>query len=512
MMLSDGFGEIPPNARLMECGLERRPGYVDAFACSSPRGPVMTNPGFASSKAIDRFRILQPHLEDDVPLVRIAAERGVAERTLRRWLAAWRANGVHGLERAPRSDTSKRRRLDPNLEALVRSMATRRPRPTAAAIHRKVQAEAKTRGVAGASYAVVASIVRGIGPERIAVATDAATYRDQHELVHRRDAGASNEMWQADHTVLDVLVLDVDRNPVRPWLTVVLDDYSRAIAGFFLTTSAPSAMNTALSLRQAIWRKVEPDWPVCGIPEQFYVDNGSDFVSEHIEQACIALKVRLIHSRPGRPRGRGKIERFFRTVNDMFLPDIPGHLIKGKPLSRPAIDLAELTTRFERFLHEVYHRRKHGTTGEEPLARWQFGGFLPALPESREVLDMLLMRVPKPRKVGRDGIRFMGRRYVEPTLAAFVGEQVDVLYDPRDLAEVHVHHEGVFVCRALCPEHVDAPSLASIRGARRRTKERLKQSITDDEVRYEHDESPAFERSAPRRPRFGGLKLYAADD
>ncbi len=230
--------------------------------------------------------------------------------------------------------------------------------------------------------------------------------------------------------------------PVRPWLTVMMDDHSRAIAGFFLTTDAPSAMNTALALRRAIWRKADPDWVICGIPEQLYVDNGSDFISENIEQACIGLKIRLIHSRPGRPRGRGKIERFFRTVNDMFLQDIPGHLIKGRPLSEPAIDLAELGTHFERFLHDVYHRRPHGTTGEPPLAHWQSGGFLPALPESREALDMLLLRVPKPRKVGRDGIRFMGQRYVEPTLAAFVGEQDDVLYDPRDLAEVRIYHNS----------------------------------------------------------------------
>lgn len=393
----------------------------------------------------------------------------------------------------------------------MRSLATRRPRPTAAAIHRKVHAEAVAQGLAAPSYSVVAGIVRGIEPARIAAATDAAAYRDRHELVHRRDADAPNAMWQADHTMLDILVIE-DGKPVRPWLSVVMDDHSRAIAGFFLTTAAPSAVNTALTLRKAIWRKDDPDWPVCGIPEQLYVDNGSDFVSANIEQACIALKIRLIHSRPGRPRGRGKIERFFRTVNDMFLPDIPGHLINGKPLSEPAINLAELAVRFERFLHDVYHRRPHGTTGEEPISRWRSGGFLPTLPESSEALDMLLLRVPKPRKVGRDGIRFLGQRYVEPTLAAFVGEQVDVLYDPRDLAEVRVYHDGAFVCRALCPEHIEAPSLAAIQSARRQTKERLKQSIVDDEVRHDHNARSDPDRNQPRRPRFGGLKLYAADD
>lgn len=295
----------------------------------------MSGPGFASSKALARFRLLQPHLEQDIPLARIAVERGIAERTLHRWLAAWRTHGILGLERARRSDAGVARRLAPEIEALVRSLATRRPRPTAAAIHRKVQAEATARGLAAPSYSVVAGIVRGVEPARIAAATDAAAYRDRHELVHRRDADAPNAMWQADHTMLDILVIE-DGKPVRPWLTVVMDDHSRAIAGFFLTSAAPSAANTALALRQAIWRKDNPGWPVCGIPEQLYVDNGSDFISENIEQACIALKIRLIHSRPGRPRGRGKIERFFRMVNDMFLPDIPGHLINGKPLSEPA--------------------------------------------------------------------------------------------------------------------------------------------------------------------------------
>lgn len=137
---------------------------------------------------------------------------------------------------------------------------------------------------------------------------------------------------------------------MRPWLTVIVDDHSRAIAGYFLSLDAPSALNTALALRQAIWRKPNPEWIVSGIPEQLYVDNGSDFISEHIEQACIALKIRLIHSLPGRPRGRGKIERLFRTINDMFLPDLPGHLIAGKPLSAPVLTLDELRARFEAFV------------------------------------------------------------------------------------------------------------------------------------------------------------------
>ncbi|WP_299823306.1 helix-turn-helix domain-containing protein [uncultured Jannaschia sp.] len=209
----------------------------------------MAAPGFASPTATARFCAIQPHLEDDVSLARFAAEAGVSERTLCRWLAAYRLSGIAGLERARRSDAGARRQLGPGLEDMIRALATRRPRPTVAAIHRKVATEANAHGSLEPSYAVVADVARGVRAARIAVATDAAAYRDRHELVHRRDAIAPNEMWQADHTMLDALVLDAHGEEVRPWLTVVMDDHSRAVMGYMMTTDAPSAVNTALALR-----------------------------------------------------------------------------------------------------------------------------------------------------------------------------------------------------------------------------------------------------------------------
>lgn len=466
----------------------------------------MTHPALVPPLAIERYRILEPHLTDGIPLADLARAGTVSERTLQRWLGRYRAEGLAGLARVRRSDRGGLH-LPDHLVGLTRDLAIKRPRPPIAAIHRKVQELAAAQGCGVPSYSVVARIVRAIPASRIAVVSNPAAYRDEHELVHRREAAASNEMWQADHTVLDILALDDDGAPVRPWLTVVLDDHSRAIPGYFLSFDAPSALNTALALRQAIWRKPNPEWIVSGIPEQLYVDNGSDFISEHMEQACIALKIRLIHSMPGRPRGRGKIERVFRTINDMFLPDLPGHLIRGKPLSAPALTLDELRARFEAFVCDIYHRRPHGSTGEQPVIRWQKGGFLPAMPDSLEQLDMLLVHVPKPRKVLRDGIRLMGRRYVEPTLAAFVGEQVEAVYDPRDLTEIHVYHQGRFVCRALSPEHAGSPSLRAIQRARRGAKERDKQAIAPTETSNGNQED-----TASRPITYRGLRLYAADD
>jgi putative transposase len=80
------------------------------------------------------------------------------------------------------------------------------------------------------------------------------------------------------------------------------------------------------------------------------------------------------------------------------------------------------------------------------------GGFLPRLPESLERLDLLLLTVAKSRKVRQDGIHFQGLCYLDPTLAAYVGEQVIIRYDPRDMAEIRVFHQQRFLCRAICPE------------------------------------------------------------
>lgn len=195
-------------------------------------------------------------------------------------------------------------------------------------------------------------------------------YRDRFELVYRREAEAPNAVWQADHTQLDVLVLDEKRHPARPWLTVIEDDHSRVVAGYAVSLVAPSALQTALSLRQAIWRKEQAVWPVCGIPEMLYSDHGSDFTSRHLEQVCIDLHIRLVHSTAGVPQGRGKLERLFGTITTELLPGQPGHLAPGhtRPATPPGLSLAQLDERVGRFVIDEYNRRVHSETKAIPRA------------------------------------------------------------------------------------------------------------------------------------------------
>ena len=89
-------------------------------------------------------------------------------------------------------------------------------------------------------------------------------------------------------------------------------------------------------------------------------------------------------------------------------------------------------------------------------------GLFPRMAESLEQLDLLLLTVAKTRKIQADGVRFQGMRYIDPTLAAYVGESVVLRYDPRDVAEVRLFHQGKFLCRAICPELAGEPSRCAI--------------------------------------------------
>lgn len=72
-------------------------------------------------------------------------------------------------------------------------------------------------------------------------------------------------MWQADHTEVDVMILDEAGKTTGPWMRAILDEPSRAAAGYTVFLDDPNTVQI-LALRQAIWRKQDPDWPVCGIP------------------------------------------------------------------------------------------------------------------------------------------------------------------------------------------------------------------------------------------------------
>ncbi|MFI0609573.1 MAG: Mu transposase C-terminal domain-containing protein [Anaerolineae bacterium] len=425
------------------------------------------------SQALERFSILEPFVRDGVPLPQIAETSQVPLRTLRTWVARYRSDGLAGLTRRVRSDRGSSR-FPTELRQLVEGLALKKPAPTAASVHRKVKRVAATKTWPVPSYRAIAAIIQELDPGLTTLAhCGTKAYEEAFDLIHRREASCPNEIWQADHTPLDIWVFDERQEPARPWFTAILDDYSRAVAGWRLSFQAPSAFQTALTLRQAIWRKEDSRWHVCGIPEILYTDHGSDFRSQHLEQVAADLKFQPIFSAVGKPRGRGRIERFFKTVNQLFLSELPGYTPPKAMPAPPSLTIRELEAAMTAFLLDDYHRRVHSETGCSPQARWEAGGFLPQLPESIDQLDLLLLTVARQRSVRRDGIHFQCLRYLDPTLAAYVGEPVVIRYDPRDLTEIRVFHKDRFLCRAICPELADqSVGLKEITAAR---KQRLRQ-------------------------------------
>lgn len=185
---------------------------------------------------------------------------------------------------------------------LIQGMALLRPAPKVALIHRAAVRIAEERGWPAPSYPVVYRIIAGLDRGLVSLAHRGdAAYRHDLDLVLRREWTNANDLWQADHTQLDVMVLDESDRPVRPWLTVILDDKSRAVAAYTVFLGDPTALQTVLALRQAIWRKSDPALPVCGLSAALYSDYGADFTKDHIAQVCADLKVQLIHSTPGVP-------------------------------------------------------------------------------------------------------------------------------------------------------------------------------------------------------------------
>ena len=147
------------------------------------------------------------------------------------------------------------------------------------------------------------------------------------------------------------------------------------------------------------------------------------------------LGIRLVHSRPGRPEGRGKIERFFRTVRDQFLVEVD---------ARGVADLVELNRLFAAWVETAYHRRVHSETGATPLDRFVAGGPF-AIPTPAQLHEAFLWS--EPRTVTKTATVSLHGNTFEVD-AALVARRVECVFDPFDLTTIEVRFAG----RAMGPD------------------------------------------------------------
>jgi putative transposase len=139
--------------------------------------------------------------------------------------------------------------------------------------------------------------------------------------------------------------------------------------------------------------------------------------------------------------------------------------------------------------------------------------------ESLEELDLLLVMHAKPRTIRRDGIHFQGLRYSHTTVASYVGDDVTIRYDPRDLSEIRVFHRNKFLCRAISEEHAgEAVTLKDIQAARRAHRRSLRSTINERVARVVdflpvQPQKPQAEepKSSPGGQRRTKLRIYQED-
>lgn len=425
-------------------------------------------------QALETFGLLCRYFDGEATVEEIARKAGVSTRTIWRRIKAHQAKGLQGLRRGVRSDKGQKRKIDETLREAIEGLYLRAPKPTVTWVHEQIIAACQSKVIPIPGYTVVWEVCRDLD-NRLKVLAHAGdpVYEQNYDILIRREAERPNEVWQCDHKELKVWAIDEFGNVGKVWLTAIIDDYSRVIPGYFLDVRRPNSMKIASALRQAIWFKHDQKWPVSGIPDVFYSDHGKDFKSTHIAQAAADLGMKLVRTKKRKPRGRGKIERFFRTVNLRFARNFSSS--RDKPVS-----LSEFRNKFHAWLLNDYHIRRHREIKTTPNLKWKSGPFLPRLPATLEALDLMLQKVVRTRKMWGDGIRFKNRRYSDMTLSQSRGQEFTIRYDPRDLSCIWVYgEEGKLFCKATCSELTGvSPDPELIIAENARVKKELKKKVT----------------------------------
>ncbi|MGH8996447.1 MAG: integrase core domain-containing protein, partial [Acidimicrobiales bacterium] len=149
------------------------------------------------------------------------------------------------------------------------------------------------------------------------------------------------------------------------------------------------------------------------------------------------LGVKVVHSRPGQPASRGKVERFFGTVRTQFLVELEARGGAG--------DLAELNELFGAWLEGVYHRTRHSETGETPLARVMRGRTLRR--PGPEVLHEAFLWAHTRVADKTAAVHLFGNAYEID--AALAGVKVELVFDPFDLTDIEVRYQGRAMGKAV---------------------------------------------------------------
>jgi putative transposase len=348
----------------------------------------------------------------------------VAAETMRHWLAAYRRGGFDALIPKGRSDRGRPRALP---QALADALITLKDEQPHLSIPQLIRAVLQAGSVPVDLHIPPSTVHRllaraGLMHKRTPEQTSAD--RRRFAFAH------AGELWMSD--VMHAVSVGAEGQRRRKsYLIAFIDDATRLIpyCAFALAENTQAFLAV---FKQALMRR--------GIPQRLYVDNGANYRSQQLSLVCAKLGIALIHARAYQPAGKGKIERWFRTVRAQFL---------SRLVSADTASLELLNRKLWSWVEAEYHHTPHrGLEDQTPLDRWAMSAEQVRLHDPQIDLDALFLfearrRVQRDRTVSLNGALF-------EVDAALIGETVTLRYDPGAPPSrgVELWREGVFVGRA----------------------------------------------------------------
>lgn len=338
-------------------------------------------------------------LEGKVHSIPYYGERKIAVKTVKEWLLNYRRNGFDALKPKKRADRGNSRRLSPDDQDHILDIRKKFLHMPVSVFYEQLirQGEINRNQI---SYSTINRLLKKHNLSGKILSAIPERKRFAHEKV--------NILWQAD--LSHGPYIKIKGKVKKTFLIAYIDDCSRLVPfAQFFTSEGFDGLR--IVTKEALIRR--------GKPAIIYADNGKIYRSETLQYACAQLGITLTHTQPYDPQSKGKIERFFKTVQTRFYP-----LLKAEPVE----SLEELNERFWRWLEEDYHRREHASLdGKTPHEVFHSQLESITFLEDTSILDSIFMKREQ-RKVKTDGTISLNKQLYEVP-ADFIGYSVDVRID-----------------------------------------------------------------------------------
>jgi len=336
------------------------------------------------------------------------------------------------------------------------------------------------------AYNTIASRVNQLDPKKVHQLRygPEATRRQFQQFEKMEPVELPLQRTEIDHTLLDLIVLDLDAIPLgRLTFTHCLDAATRHPLGYYLGFEPPSYLTVMECLKHAIMPKnsreqygTENEWLAYGIPVSLAVDNGREFRGAALEDACQLLGIILEPNKARSPWQKPFVERFFRTKAEGIIHTLPGTTFSNifqrgdyQSVQQACIFVDDIDRIANIFMVDYYAQRFHRGLKGVPARHWETltrNGFFPRLPANLEELTILLCPYVM-RCVWQYGVDHEGLRYNSSDLiylrTELKGAQTKVKYDPSDLSQIYVQNpfddDKYITVPALDPDYTQNLSL-----------------------------------------------------